>query len=324
MGFNRRRHLILLHMTLASASGKAILFGEHAVVYGQPAIAVPLSDIRATVQVESLDPGTTGVLIDAPDISRSFWLHEANGDDPLGSAVRLTLDEIGMKAPLDAHLTIHSQLPIASGLGSSAAISVAVIRALSGHLGKPLEIETISKIAFAVECLYHGTPSGIDNTVIAYEKPVYFIRDHKPELIPIPTPLNLIIGDTGVSMKTAIPVGLLRERWEKDTGTYDAWFEEIGEIVKEARTKLLAGSIGPLGALMNRNQALLEDMGLSSRELQRLVRAARESGALGAKLSGAGMGGIMVALVKPDSAKMVETALRKAGAKQVFTTEVDG
>ena len=311
-------------MTLASASGKAILFGEHAVVYGQPAIAVPLSHIRATVRVESLEPGRTGVLIDAADISRSFWLHEANGDDPLASAVRLTLDELGVKTPYDAHLTIRSQLPIASGLGSSAAISVALIRALAGHLGKALEVETISKIAYAVECLHHGTPSGIDNTVVAYEKPVYFIREHKPELIPIPTPLNLIIGDTGVSMRTAIPVGLLRERWEKDPGTYGAWFEEIGEIVREAHTGLKAGSIASLGALMNRNQVLLEDMGLSSRELQRLVKAARESGALGAKLSGAGMGGIMLALVEPDTAPLVETAIREAGAKQVFTTEVDG
>jgi len=311
-------------MTLASASGKAILFGEHAVVYGQPAIAVPLSQIRVSVQVESLDSGTTGVLIDAPDIRQSYWLHEADGDDPLASAVNLTLDELGVKAPADIHLTIRSQLPIASGLGSSAAVSVAVIRALSAHLAKPLEVETVSKIAYAVECLHHGTPSGIDNTVIAYEKPVYFIREHEPELIPISTPLYLIIGDTGVSMRTTIPVSLLRERWEKDPGTYGGWFEEIGEIVINARTMLETGSIESLGTLMDQNQTLLEDMGLSSLELQRLIKAAREAGALGAKLSGAGMGGIMLALVEPDSAQIVETTLREAGAKQVFTTEVDG
>jgi len=309
-------------MTLASASGKAILFGEHAVVYGQPAIAVPLSHIRATVQVENLDPGTTGVLIEAPDISQSYWLHKADGENPLTSAVRLTLDELGVEAPVDIHLTIRSQLPIASGLGSSAAVSVAVIRALSAHLEKPLEVETISKIAYRVECLHHGTPSGIDNTVVAYEKPVYFIRENEPELIPISSPLNLIIGDTGVSMRTSIPVSLLRERWEKDPGTYEGWFEEIGEIVINARTMLETGSIESLGTLMDQNQTLLEDMGLSSFELQRLIRAARKAGALGAKLSGAGMGGIMLALVEPDTAQIVETALREAGVKQVFITEV--
>jgi len=90
-------------MTLASASGKAILFGEHAVVYGQPAIAVPLSQIRTTVQIENLDPGSTGLLIDAPDISQSYWLHDADRDDPLASAVRLALDELGVKAPVDNH-----------------------------------------------------------------------------------------------------------------------------------------------------------------------------------------------------------------------------
>ncbi len=311
-------------MTLASASGKAILFGEHAVVYGQPAIAIPLSHIRVTVQVENLDPGSTGVLIDAPDIRQSYWLHEADGENPLASAVNLTLDELGVKAPVDVHLTIRSQLPIASGLGSSAAVSVAIIRALSAHLAKPLEVETVSKIAYTVECIHHGTPSGIDNTVIAYEKPVYFIREHKPELIPISTPLNLIVGDTGVAMRTTIPVSLLRERWEKDPGTYGGWFEEIGEIVIKARTMLETGSIESLGALMDQNQTLLEDMGLSSHELQRLIREARKAGALGAKLSGAGMGGIMLALVEPDTAQIVETALRQAGAKQVITTEVDG
>ena len=310
-------------MIKASASGKAILFGEHAVVYDQPAIAIPLSQMRATVQVEDLDPGTSGVLIDAPDISRSFWLREAEDGDPLAFAARLALDELGVEAHLKLHLTIRSKIPIASGLGSSAAISIAIIRSLSGHFGKPLAVETISRIAFEVECLHHGTPSGIDNTVIAFEKPVYFIREHKPEIIPIPTPLNLVFGDTGVSMKTAIPVGLLRERWEKDPVTYGAWFGEIGEIVKEARSKLQAGTIESLGALMNQNQALLEDMGLSSQELQHLVRAARESGALGAKLSGAGMGGIMIALVMPDAVQIVENALRIAGAKQVFMTEVD-
>ncbi len=311
-------------MTLASASGKAILFGEHAVVYGQPAIAIPLSHIRVTVQVENLDPGSTGVLIDAPDIRQSYWLHEADGENPLASAVSLTLDELGVKAPVDVHLTIRSQLPIASGLGSSAAVSVAIIRALSAHLAKPLDVETVSKIAYTVECIHHGTPSGIDNTVIAYEKPVYFIREHKPELIPISTPLNLIVGDTGVAMRTTIPVSLLRERWEKDPGTYGGWFEEIGEIVIKARTMLETGSIESLGALMDQNQTLLEDMGLSSHELQRLIREARKAGALGAKLSGAGMGGIMLALVEPDTAQIVETALRQAGAKQVITTEVDG
>ncbi|MEA1979226.1 MAG: mevalonate kinase [Chloroflexota bacterium] len=310
-------------MTLASASGKAILFGEHAVVYGQPAIAVPLSHIRVTVQVENLDPGTTGVLIDAPDILQSTWLHEADGENPLASAVSLTLDELGVKAPVDVHLTIRSQIPIASGLGSSAAVSVAVIRALSAHLAKPLEVETVSKIAYMVECIHHGTPSGIDNTVVAYEKPVYFIRENKPELIPISTPLNLVIGDTGESMRTTIPVSLLRERWEKDPGTYGGWFEEIGEIVVKARTMLETGSIESLGALMDQNQTLLEDMGLSSLELQRLIGEAREAGALGAKLSGAGMGGIMLALVEPDTAQIVETALCKAGAKQVFITEVE-
>ncbi|NOR89536.1 MAG: mevalonate kinase [Anaerolineales bacterium] len=311
-------------MTLASASGKAILFGEHAVVYGQPAIAVPLSHIRVTVQVENLDPGTSGVLIDAPDIHQSYWLHETDGENPLASAVNLTLDELSVKAPVDVHLTIRSQLPIASGLGSSAAVSVAIIRALSAHLAKPLEDETVSKIAYTVECIHHGTPSGIDNTVVAYEKPVYFIREHKPELIPIFTPLNLIIGDTGESMRTTIPVSLLRERWEKDPGTYGGWFAEIGEIVIKARTMLETGSIESLGALMDQNQTLLEDMGLSSLELQRLIREARKAGALGAKLSGAGMGGIMLALVEPDTAQIVETALRQAGAKQVITTEVDG
>ena len=311
-------------MTKASASGKAILFGEHAVVYGQPAIAVPLSGIRAIVQVENLDPDSSGILINADDLKRSFWLHEVDKSQPIASAIHLTLDALDLKTPLDIQITIRSALPIASGLGSSAAVSVAIVRALSKHTGKPLGVEEISTIAYEVECLHHGTPSGIDNTVVSYEKPVYFIRELEPELITLPSPLNLLIGDTGISMKTNIPVGLLRERWEKDPVKYGAWFDEIGEIVKDARIQLEAGNLGNLGELMNRNQTRLEDMGLSSVELQHLVHAAREAGASGAKLSGAGMGGIMLALVEPDNRQGIETALRQAGAKQVFTTQVDG
>ena len=132
--------------------------------------------------------------------------------------------------------------------------------------------------------------------------------------------MPLVIADTGVRSATRLPVGALRAAWQADPATYEALFDSVGDIVTQARTALAAGEPVTLGRLINANQALLERMGVSSPELGRLGAAARQAGALGAKLSGAGWGGIMFALVTPDSAAAVAEALREAGAARVLTT----
>ena len=165
-------------MTKAEASGKVILFGEHAVVYGRPAIAVPVTQVRACATVADAPTGQ-GIMIHAEDLGRSHLVGTPiDATDPafaLEATVQHTLDWLGYQAPLDLTLTICSTVPIARGLGSGAAVATALVRALTQHLGHSPTARQVCDLVYQTEILHHGTPSGIDNTVIAFEQPVYFV-----------------------------------------------------------------------------------------------------------------------------------------------------
>jgi mevalonate kinase len=337
----------------ATAPGKIILFGEHAVVYGQPAIAVPVHQVQATVTVTPA-PAGSGLTVRAVDLSQVISLAAAPEDDPLARAVRLTLAHLGQPVP-DVTLCVTSTIPIASGLGSGAAVSTALVRALAAYLGRPLTPATVSQLVYEVEKLHHGTPSGIDNTVVAYGMPVYFVRgpagDAQMQTFGVATPhgtpdgskgLRFLIGDTGVSSPTRVAVGDVRRGWERDPARYEGLFAQVGALVGQARALIQAGGdLVALGTLMDRNHTLLRQMGVSSPELERLVEAARAAGAVGAKLSGAGRGGNMIALLPAlrqapavslsnhqdvegggRVEAQVKDALQKAGAMRVIGTTV--
>ena len=310
----------------ASAPGKVILFGEHAVVYGQPAIAVPVTQVRARaiVTAEPRQPAGS-VLIQAPVIGLEARLAELPPQNPLASVARLVFAELGLSQPPALTIRVTSTIPVAAGLGSGAAVSVAIIRALSEFLGRRLPAERVSSLAYEVEKLHHGTPSGIDNTVIAYARPVYFVRQQDGNLIEtfrVAKPFTILIADSGVPSPTAITVGDVRRAWQAEPDRYQRLFSTVGGIVRAARAAIESGEAGSLGPLMDENHALLCEIGVSSPELERLVRAARKAGALGAKLSGGGRGGNLIALVTPEIAGTVAQALRQAGATGIITTEV--
>jgi mevalonate kinase len=306
----------------SSAPGKVILFGEHAVVYGEPAIAVPVSEVEARATVEPAPLGS-GLKLVAADLEQRFALAEASSRDPLALAARLTLDRLSAPVP-DATIVIRSSIPIASGLGSGAAVSTAMVWALTEFIGRPLSPAQVSELVFEVEKIHHGTPSGIDNTVIAYEQPVYFVRTEAsgPHLISVGASFTLVIADTGLPSPTRRLVSRVRAGWKRDRPRYEALFKEIGEVVREGYRRIEAGDVDALGPLMDRNHALLIRLGVSSPTLDRLVYAAREGGALGAKLSGAGQGGNMLALVNAEDAENVIEALKEAGAAHVILTTV--
>jgi mevalonate kinase len=305
----------------ATAAAKVILFGEHAVVYGCPAIAVPVEEVQAMATLEPASPGQ-GLTLVALDLGLVVPLAETRDDDPLGVMARLTLEHLGVST-LDATLTIHSKIPIASGLGSGTAVSTAIVRVLAGYMGCELTPATVSKLVYKVEKLHHGTPSGIDNTVVAYGQPVFFVRDETFETFGVGAPLQLLIGDTGSASPTRVAVGDVRRGWEQDRERYERLFNEVGEIVREARALIERGDdIARLGALMDRNHRLLREMAISSPELEHLVAAAEAAGALGAKLSGAGRGGNMIALTTASESARVAQALRRAGAVRVIETVV--
>ena len=167
--------------TSVNAPGKAILFGEHAVVYGRPALAIPLTQVRATALVE--DSLEEGIRLKAPDISRDYLFKNAKVKDPFARSVQVVSEASGHRLE-NLTITIRSSIPIASGLGSGAAMATAVIRALALHIGQDqlASDERVSELTYQVEKLLHGTPSGIDNTVVAYEKPVFFVRQQPRNL----------------------------------------------------------------------------------------------------------------------------------------------
>jgi mevalonate kinase len=218
---------------------------------------------------------------------------------------------------------ISSTIPFAAGLGSGAAVSVATIRALSVFLGQPLPEEKISALAYEVEKLHHGTPSGIDNTVITYVRPVYFIKGRPIETFRVGTPFTIVIADTGVLAPTKESVGDVRRLWQAEPARWEKVFDGIGEIVRKARKDIEIGYVAPLGPLMIENHALLQELTVSSPELDRLIGVARRAGALGAKLSGGGRGGNMIALVDNENATVVAEALISAGAKRTIITKVE-
>jgi len=306
----------------SSVPGKVILFGEHAVVYGRAAIAVPVAQVRASVTVE---PGTSGsgLTLVASDLGKSVRLASAADDDPLATAARLALAHLAATEP-DATLTIHSTIPIASGLGSGAAVSTALVRGLSGFLGRSLDPAETSALVFEVEKIHHGTPSGIDNTVVTYEQPVYFVRGRPVKRLIVGESFTLLIADTGTPSPTGKVVKQVRRGWKREPARYDALFDQMGDIADEARRAIEKGKVNALGPLMDDNHELLIELGVSTPRLNDLVETARLAGAMGAKLSGAGRGGNMIALVEDDCAEEVAEALRKAGAANVIHTQVKG
>lgn len=307
-------------MATGSAPGKVILFGEHAVVYGRPAIAAPVSQLAATAAVTAGEPGS-GCVLDLSDLGETIPVTGASIGQPLALAARLALEALGVPSP-DWRITVHSTIPISSGLGSGAAAATAIVRALAAAAGQSLDAAQTAALVFESEKLFHGTPSGVDNTVVAYEQPVWFVRGQPPQPFAIARPFTLVIGDTGIASPTSVAVGDVRRAWQADRARYEALFDAAAEVALAARAAITTGESAALGPLMDRNHGLLQRMGVSCDALDGLCRAARAAGALGAKLSGGGRGGNMIALVEAGSEQAVSKALQQAGAARAIITHV--
>lgn len=300
----------------ASASAKIILFGEHAVVYARPAVAVPLSSLRVDV---TATPAEAFHIIAHNLQGRVIALDETQ--NPLIALTQRFCQQVNCSVP-PYRVEIRSRIPIASGLGSGAAISTALGRALMQMADISLSNDDLNALVYETEKSYHGTPSGIDNTVIVYETPIRFVRQHPIELIRAFIPFTLIVADTGVVAPTYEPVSDVRKLYEANPSHYSTIFDHIGTLADAGLQAMQAGDFLALGQYMTENHALLQTLTVSSPELDTLVDTALKAGALGAKLSGGGRGGNMIALVKPETAQTVQAALSQAGAARVYITQV--
>lgn len=300
------------------ACGKVILFGEHAVVYGKPAIAVPLTAIEASAKAI---PGEAGFRIRLPEIDREFRFlsPEEGSENGLIYTARLILDLLDEPEP-DLTINLTSTIPQKSGFGSGAAVSAAIGRALSAALGKPLDDETLNNIVFEVEKMHHGTPSGIDNTVICFEQPIFFVRNQPIEFLDIGRPIHLLVATLPHSTPTKVTVSDVRFLYEQHPRRVGRIFTRIGRIARQARTAIENGDIESLGPLMNENHQLLARLTVSDEDVDHLVATAVQAGAQGAKLSGGGRGGNIIALVTEQTMGHVSDALLQNGAAKVFHT----
>lgn len=306
-------------LSKASAPGKVILLGEHTVVYGKPAIAIPITQMRAQVSIEAFKGATGEIWVDAPSVHIYKNISDLPVNDPLRKTVEITIAECGQKQSLGILIRINSALPIAGGLGSGAAISCAIIRAISSYInGHQLDTETTNRLVFEIEKLYHGNPSGIDNAVICYEQPVYFQKEHPIEILHVGQQMEFLIADTGISSRTSMMVDGVRKRFEKNQTRYEWVLSEISKLAESAKLGLQNGDIAIVADSMNNNHSLLQELEVSCYSLDRLVRAAHNAGAIAAKMTGAGGGGSMIALVNNETRDHVKEVLISTGAVRVF------
>ncbi|MHA1506764.1 MAG: mevalonate kinase [Candidatus Asgardarchaeia archaeon] len=319
-----------MRYSVASAPGKVILFGEHSVVYGEPAIAVAIN-LRAYVRVEELDGNH--VIIEAPHYTTSKkipldFLSKPDFPDfsgvervlePIYVCLRETIKEFEA-SPKPFRVIIDSKIPPGAGLGSSAAVNVATAAALSDFIGYSLDLSRINSIAYEAEKIVHGSPSGIDNTIATFGGAIYY---KKPQMkkFEVKAELPLIVGDTGIERRTRDLVEKVRKLYDENKDIVSNIFSIMGEISKKAYEYMLEGKIDALGTLMNLNHGLLVSLGVSNIHLDRLVNTALGSGALGAKLTGAGGGGCMVALVEGEKLEEVAASMRELGYS-VYSTKL--
>lgn len=308
-------------MVTASAPGKVILVGEHAVVYGRPAIAVPVWERVARATIRPGGAGS-GCWIISHDLNRHIALADAPPEDAMVLVARATLAHLHLPPDPDWQIELRSEIPIASGLGSGAALNAALVRAIHLQAGRTPDPAQVSALVYLGEQIYHGTPSGIDNTVVSYGQPVWFVKGSPPTVFTPAQFFTLAIADSGIASPTHITVGGVRQRRDADPATYERYFDAIGELVWQARQVIETGESAALGPIFDRNQQLLQQIGVSTPQLDNLVEAARRAGALGAKLSGGGGGGNIIALVEAEKAARVVAALEAAGAVRVVVTTV--
>lgn len=307
----------------SSAPGKIILCGEHAVVYGQPAIALPITDVQTRcVILAKPNAETQQVMIKDHAFGLDSDLSSLQPDHPIRKTIEMVLSVMGIDHMPACEIQIHSTIPHSGGLGSSASIAVALIRATSNFLGHPLEDIKVNNIAFEIEKLHHRTPSGIDNSVITYAKPVFYVKDSPIELLDIVHSMVLLIADSGIKGSTAKAVELVRKRWKSSPIEFEGYFVEIGGIALKIKRLLMTGNLEEIGSLLTNNHQLLKEIGVSLPELDHLVDVAIRSGAYGAKLSGGGMGGNVVALIPADLVDQIRSNLLRSGAAHVLVTHI--
>ncbi|MGC9307171.1 MAG: mevalonate kinase [Thermoplasmatota archaeon] len=291
--------------------GKVILFNEHFVVYDVPAIASAI-DKTTTARVR---PSPSGLVLH--DDRMATPRYKENKKDQQQDSLRYIFQAMDVDPNLE--IWLQGDLKAASGIGASAASCAAIARAINDEYDMGLSMEDINRVAYEGERGYHGTPSGLDNTVATFGGLVWF-QSGDMERLTIDEPVDIVMGNTGIVADTKQAVAGVRKRREQQPDKYEKVFKQAEELVHEAREALLASDWPKVGRYMNQNHELLQQIEVSSPELNELVDLAREQGALGAKMTGGGLGGFMVALTPGgELQETVAAAIEDAGYEALRT-----
>jgi mevalonate kinase len=301
--------------------GKVILFGEHFVVYGLPAIASAIGDrtiakIEKAKRFELVDrrPATDG------------YKDEKKGE--MERAMKLILDFMKIDAEkTPVKITLSGNLFCASGIGASAAMATSIARAFSEYFDLDLDDEQINRVSYEGEKGSAGTPSGIDNTCATFGGLLWFEKnlqggENKIELIKTREPVDIVLGNTGISQETKLVVEDVRKAKEADPNKYEKIFSAYMKIVKEARKVLESGDVKRLGRLMDDNHRLLKEMNLSCNEAEEVIRIAKGNGAAGAKITGTGRGGYVIILTPGKATQDKVAKAIEAKGYRTMKTEI--
>jgi len=300
-------------MSTGFGHGKVILLGEHSVVYGKPALVAAMDKgVRAVV--ERTD--SNGIVIGFAGRERADT--EVSG--PLDAALARLLPSFGLESN---HLKLHieTQLPVGAGLGSSAALSVAITRALNQLTATELDDNGVKERANLAEEVFHSNPSGVDVAAATLGGVLRFVKGAEPNPVALDRPLDLVIAKVSDCPPTHEMVRGLRERWRRERTHYDALFGEIGALVDEGESALRRGRLEQFGQLMSANQERLVEAGISTYQIDVACRLALDEGALGAKVTGGGGGGCIVCLADRNVDTLVDALRSVAGP--VFSTTVE-
>ncbi len=296
--------------------GKTILFGEHFVVYGLPAIASAISD-RTIATVEAGEPGSGIALIDnRPQVEG----YKETKKGEIVNEMEALKKHFGLdagKAPLK--ITLSGGLECASGVGASAALASSIARALGRYFSLNLTDEQVNEAAYVAETAGSGTPSGIDNTCSTYGGMLIFEKNmqggsNRIELLAVKKPLDIVLAGTGITQETKKVVADVCAQKEKDPQKFDRIFAEYRRLFGKALQALKDGDAKKVGELMDVNQELLRRIGVSCPEIEQVISIAKKNGALGAKLTGTGRGGLVICLAENPAAQgRISQALERAG-----------
>lgn len=305
---------------IGTSHAKIILMGEHSVVYGQPAIALPLPSVQLSVTLSSRQ--------DNQRIIKSRYYH--------GSLENLPSSMIGIKKLIDTlsarfndqetgwDLKIESQLPAERGMGSSAASAIAIIRAFFDYYDEPLDRTLLLQLADVEEQITHRSLSGLDAATVSSDKPLFYVKGRIGVPIEMNLDASLVIADTGKKGATKEAILAVKDELKNNNEKAEEHIKHLGELVNQTKGYLAQNDIVKLGDALNFAQTDLAALNVSDPALDHLIHVARDNGALGAKLTGGGRGGCMIALMQTAmGARRLASILKENGAHDIWLQPLD-